>query len=205
LPSNVGIGTILYLSFISFVKRDVQMTDELGSDRAAMLESIEGMQAFLLAPIVLPIAVGVDNPFVQTLLREGIILHERVKEAIAHIEEVLDDLASEANTKLIERSQIERSQTASQSSSREANEQVKTSQAAESLMNTVSEINTHVRQATNGIVDLQLLFPLGLGAIALKQLLQKGFELEEIPWYVLAWYAFDSFVKLNETSAEKSG
>jgi hypothetical protein len=173
------------------------MTDELGSDRAAMLESIEGIQALLLAPIVFPIAVGVDNPFVQTLIREGIILRERVKEAIAHIEEVLDDLASEANTKL-----IERSQTISESSAGEAHEQVRTSQAAESLMNTTSEINTRVRQATNGIVDLQLLFPLGLGAIALKQLLQKGFEFEEIPWYVLAWYAFDSFVKLNETSTD---
>jgi len=52
---------------------------------------------------------------------------------------------------------------------------------------------------TNGVADLRLLLPLGFGALALRQVLDKGFELEEIPWYTLAWYAFDSFVKLHNS------
>jgi hypothetical protein len=31
----------------------------------------------------------------------------------------------------------------------------------------------------------------------MRQLMIKGLQLEVIPWYVLAWYAFDSFLKLN--------
>jgi hypothetical protein len=31
-----------------------------------------------------------------------------------------------------------------------------------------------------------------------RQLIIKGLQIDEIPWYSLAWYAFDSFVKLND-------
>jgi hypothetical protein len=48
-------------------------------------------------------------------------------------------------------------------------------------------------------VDLRFLFPLSLSLLALRQLLVKGWQLELIPWYVLAWYAFDSFIKLHPT------
>ena len=40
--------------------------------------------------------------------------------------------------------------------------------------------------------------PLGLGTLALGQLITKGPQLDKIPWYNLAWYAFDSFNKLNQ-------
>jgi hypothetical protein len=67
----------------------------------------------------------------------------------------------------------------------------------------MSDLNEQVRQATNGFADLQMLLPLGLGALALKQLLDKGPELEELPWYTLAWYAFDSFKKSGLTQQRK--
>lgn len=61
---------------------------------------------------------------------------------------------------------------------------------------TESALNQQV-PITNSAVDLRLLFPLGLSILALRQLILKGVQLEAIPWYVLAWYAFDSFMKLN--------
>ncbi len=70
-------------------------------------------------------------------------------------------------------------------------------EAAMGISNTVIDLNQRVERATNGTVDLRFLFPLGLGTLAVRQLIIKGLQLEVIPWYVLAWYAFDSFWKLN--------
>lgn len=77
------------------------------------------------------------------------------------------------------------------------------SDAAADLTNAVSDLNKRVGQATNGVVDLRFLFPLGLGTLAVRQLLAKGLQFEIIPWYVLAWYAFDSFIKLHGTSGQQ--
>jgi hypothetical protein len=74
------------------------------------------------------------------------------------------------------------------------------SQAATGITDTVVDLNQRVAQASGGIVDLRFLFPLGLGTLAVRQLLAKGLQFEIIPWYVLAWYAFDSFIKLHGTS-----
>jgi hypothetical protein len=74
------------------------------------------------------------------------------------------------------------------------------SEAAAEVSNAVVDLNKRVRQATNNAVDLRLLFPLGLGVFSIRQLLTKGLQLETIPWYVLGWYAFDSFLKLHATS-----
>jgi hypothetical protein len=72
--------------------------------------------------------------------------------------------------------------------------------AATGVENAVVDLNQRVARASNGTVDLRFLFPLGLGLLSIRQLMVKGLQLEIIPWYVLAWYAFDSFLKLNGTS-----
>jgi hypothetical protein len=78
------------------------------------------------------------------------------------------------------------------------------SQAAANLTNAIGDLNQRVRKTTDGLVDLRFLFPWGLSLLAVRQLLAKGWQLDLIPWYVLAWYAFDSFVKLNSpASGEK--
>jgi hypothetical protein len=74
------------------------------------------------------------------------------------------------------------------------------SAAAAQVTSVVSDLNQRVKELTNGAVDLRFLVPLGFSALALRQLLAKGWQLEIIPWYVLAWYAFDSFVKFHYTS-----
>ncbi|WYL97580.1 MAG: HMA2 domain-containing protein [Gloeotrichia echinulata IR180] len=76
--------------------------------------------------------------------------------------------------------------------------------ASTGVTNAVVDLNKRIEQATNGAVDLRFLFPMGLGILAVRQLLVKGVQLEVIPWYVLAWYAFDSFIKLNDTSQPKN-
>jgi hypothetical protein len=71
--------------------------------------------------------------------------------------------------------------------------------AAAEITGAVSRLNRWFGLATNGIVNLQLLVPFGLGALALRQLLRYGWQIEAAPWYVLAYAAFDSFIKLHYT------
>jgi hypothetical protein len=74
------------------------------------------------------------------------------------------------------------------------------SEAAEDVKRAIINLNKRFEQATSGEVDLRFIFPLGLSILAVRQILVKGLQLEIIPWYVLAWYAFDSFMKLNNPS-----
>lgn len=74
------------------------------------------------------------------------------------------------------------------------------SQAAEDIKETVINLNQLLGQLTNGEVDLRLLFPLSLSILAIRQGVVKGLQVGMIPWYVLAWYAFDSFIRFNSHS-----
>ncbi|MCC5634847.1 hypothetical protein LC593_03090 [Nostoc sp. CHAB 5844] len=74
------------------------------------------------------------------------------------------------------------------------------SEVAATVANAVFDLNDRVEQATNNLVDLRFIFPLALGCLSVRQLLVRGLQLEIIPWYVLAWYAFDSFIKLHGVS-----
>jgi Heavy metal associated domain 2 len=72
--------------------------------------------------------------------------------------------------------------------------------AAIAVSNAVIDLNKQVKQATEGQLDIRVLFPFGLGCLAIRQLIIKGLQFDIIPWYVLAWYAFDSFIKLHGTN-----
>ena len=74
------------------------------------------------------------------------------------------------------------------------------SEVAADLTSAVSDLNERVGQATNGVVDLRLLVPVGLASLALRELIRNEWEFQTAPWYVLAWYAFDSFIKLHYTA-----
>jgi hypothetical protein len=75
-------------------------------------------------------------------------------------------------------------------------------EATTTITNAILDLNQRVFSASGGVADLRLLFPLGLGLLSVRQLILKGWQLEVIPWYVLAWYAFDSFIKLNTNHQE---
>jgi hypothetical protein len=54
-----------------------------------------------------------------------------------------------------------------------------------------------VLRATRGVVDLRMLLPIGLAGLSIRQFLRTGPNLKAIPWYALAYYSFDSFIKLH--------
>lgn len=73
------------------------------------------------------------------------------------------------------------------------------SELASHLTQAITDLNQQVGQTTNGVVDLRFLVPLGFSALAIRQLIRNGLQIEMAPWYVLAYYAFDSFLKLHYT------
>ena len=68
---------------------------------------------------------------------------------------------------------------------------------ASELANAVADLNQRLGLATDGFLNLRALIPVGLGALAIVQLLRRGLQIEALPWYFLAYAAFDSFVKLH--------
>ena len=79
------------------------------------------------------------------------------------------------------------------------------SSAAAGVIKTATDLNQRVKTATNDAVDLRFLLPLSLGVLAVRQLIVKGWQLELIPWYVLGWYAFDSFIKFHSNNEHYVG
>ncbi|MEH1967740.1 DUF5132 domain-containing protein [Nostoc sp.] len=161
-------------------------------------EIIESISAIIFAPVIIPIAIAVKQPIVQTAIKQGITLSERCKEAVAEAIEVVENITAEVNADLINNQREEVNFSNVQTYLTDSKSEV-----AKDLINVMSDLNADVGQMSNGVVDLRLLVPLGLGALAIHQLIDKGLELEEIPWYTLAWYAFDTFVKLNNMSESK--
>ncbi len=71
------------------------------------------------------------------------------------------------------------------------------SATAVSLGSALDDLNRQVLAATGRKVDLKLLFPLGLGALGLRQVLVEGFGFSQVPGYLLLWLAFDAFWKFH--------
>src|SRR5208337_3049850 len=68
---------------------------------------------------------------------------------------------------------------------------------AKSLTDAISDLEGRLGFSTERILNLKLLVPLGFGALALLQLARRGFQIEGAPWYILAYFAFESFARLN--------
>lgn len=161
------------------------MAVEIESEEVKVEQIFAGITALILAPIILPIAAGVNNPLGKAALKNSLIISEKVREALAQTQEVFEDLVAEVQAELAD-------------STTAQNQPSKGMPVGENLINVISEFNDQVKQTTAGVVDLRWLVPAGLGAFALRQMLSKGLQLDEIPWYTLAWYAFDTFTKLND-------
>lgn len=79
------------------------------------------------------------------------------------------------------------------------------STVAREVQTRAGKANAAVLQATQGRLDLRILFPLTLGGLALRQLVRQGVDFRDAPWYVLAYYAFDSYIKLHGESSAAAG
>ena len=62
-----------------------------------------------------------------------------------------------------------------------------------SLADAISDLDKHL----GGLLDLKLLVPLGFGALAVLQLARQGLQVGSAPWYLLAFFALESYVKLH--------
>jgi hypothetical protein len=75
---------------------------------------------------------------------------------------------------------------------------VPTSHTAARIQHAFHEVDVRLSELSKGRWDLRSVVPATFGLLALRQIVTNFGELAGIPWYVLAWYAFDSFWKLNE-------
>jgi copper chaperone CopZ len=61
---------------------------------------------------------------------------------------------------------------------------------------TAGRLNERVAVATYNLLDLRTLVPIGLGVLALREILLG--RLQAAPWYTLLWWTFDSYLKLRQ-------
>jgi hypothetical protein len=178
-------------------------------------EVFEGVAAVLLAPIVLPLASAVNQPLVKAALREGIAFSERCQEAVAEAQERLEDTLAEAQAEVhsdrtsyadnghSESSLAHPQPTTTMPQERPSYQRAagqfghESTQTAHQVKDAIQELNNQVRWLTNDMLDLRLLVSIGLGTFAIRQILVRGLRLDEIPWYAVAWYALDTFVKFH--------
>lgn len=176
------------------------MASTFNSQEVNMSEIVESFTAIIFAPIIIPVAAAVKQPLVQTAIRGSIALSERCKDAVAEVTEVFENVASQVNSELIQekRQQLQQLEMNSRNGyTYQIYFQDDLSDISRDFINVISDINDDVGRLTNGVADLRLLLPLGLSLLAIRQLINRGLQIEQIPWYILAWYAFDSFIKLN--------
>ena len=110
---------------------------------------------------------------VQTNLNAGTIIVHHDEEAIGDIKSSMKDLGVILM----------------------AAEGVETS--AMSLSDALSDLDKHLGLGTKGILNLKMLVPLGFGALAVLQLARQGLQIGSAPWYLLAFFAFESYIKLH--------
>ncbi len=127
---------------------------------------------------------------IQTNLNTGsiVIHHAAHSEAVTNLEDTLKDLG----VILANVTGIDLPEPASGKSA-----------VAQDFTSAIEDLNHRVGDATGHVIDLRVLIPSGLAVLALRQLLINGWQIEAAPWYVLAYYAFDSFIKLHADSQKQ--
>jgi hypothetical protein len=72
------------------------------------------------------------------------------------------------------------------------------------IVNALSDLDRQLSVLTGQKIDLKLLFPLTLGGLGLWRAATAGLGLNNVPAYVMLWYAFDSFWKFHKDTAPPS-
>ncbi|MFN0073823.1 MAG: hypothetical protein ACKVVP_20275 [Chloroflexota bacterium] len=67
------------------------------------------------------------------------------------------------------------------------------------LSRKASNVDERLFTASRGSADLRTLVPVSLAALAVREILAG--RTPAVPWYALAWYAFDTFGKLRKPDA----
>jgi hypothetical protein len=69
-----------------------------------------------------------------------------------------------------------------------------------SVQDFFGNFDERVARLTGGTADLRTLVPLGLAALAVREIMAG--RVAAAPWYTLAWWAFDAFYKLHTQRVE---
>lgn len=59
-----------------------------------------GIVAAVLIPIALPVVARAAKPFTKALIKSGIIVYEKGREAVAELGEVMEDVVAEAKAEI---------------------------------------------------------------------------------------------------------
>lgn len=146
--------------------------------------------ALASAPVVWPLNFALQQPAVRDAVKAGLMVSARCQESTAELAEQFEDLMAEARAEMVAPWQEDDGQVY-------RNEGSGTSRVAEDICAIATDLNHLTLSLTQGWIDLPTLAAFGLGGLALRQLVTRGGQLDALPWYVLAWYGFDSFVKLH--------
>ncbi len=168
------------------------MTSTFDWQQVNVPEIVDSLVTIIFSPLIIPVAEAVKQPVIRSSIKEGMALFERCQEVVGEAIEELENKAAEVNTNFTPETR--------QSFQHKTTQKYLTdgrSSVAQDFVNVMSDLNADVDRMTNGVVDLRLLVPLSLSLFAIRQLLKQGWQFAEIPWYILAWFAFYSFVKLN--------
>jgi hypothetical protein len=76
------------------------------------------------------------------------------------------------------------------------------STTAHTIHRAFHEVDVRIAGVTGGRWDLRTAVPIAFALLAVRQIVVGGVQASTAPWYVLAWYAFDSFYKLNTAPQE---
>jgi hypothetical protein len=67
---------------------------------------------------------------------------------------------------------------------------------------TAGRLNRWVAERTSGGADLRSIVPIGFALLAVREVIAG--RVVAAPWYALAWYAFDSYLKLRRPDQTNS-
>jgi hypothetical protein len=162
------------------------MTSTFDLQKVNLPEMVNSVTTIICSPLIIPVAEVVKQPVVKTTISEGMLLSQRLQAVVTAAMEEWEN-QSAVNSHLRQDFQP---RTTHDTNGRPS--------MAEDFIHVMSDFNTDVDQITDGVMDLRSLFPLALALLALGQLVKQGTQWDTIPWYLLAWFAFDSFVKLHE-------
>jgi hypothetical protein len=69
---------------------------------AGPLGVVAGIGAILLTPVVLPIAAGIGRPIAKSVIKGGITIYKKSREALAEAGESWEDILAETRAELAE-------------------------------------------------------------------------------------------------------
>jgi hypothetical protein len=76
---------------------------------------------------------------------------------------------------------------------------------APEFISAVNDLNRRIRSSTGLPVDLKLALPLAFAGAGVWSIGRKGLMIDSGPGLLFLWLAFDMFVKLHSTRADKPG